>query len=308
MPRIIDKERAEILQSTDEFIIDSAINGTRKVFFDTLKESLGAGGGSSDGGSANIEVDGALSSSSTNPVQNKVINTAINQTLAAAKSYTDNKVSNKMDQVTLATVATTGDYNDLKNKPTLPNLSNLAKVATSGSYNDLIDRPAIPEIPTLVSELTNDVGYITEAELPVLPEVPTKLSELENDTNFVTEEQVNSRTEINNAVIGDTSTWSSSKIASEMQWKFLGNLTTAGDLSDVVPDTANEICIVRISDSTIKDFSLILPIIALPNFGTGTNYVDNFITGATEGIEIGADKKVKLNSTLESLMLKIYYR
>ena len=26
MPRIIDKERAEILQSTDKFIIDSAIN------------------------------------------------------------------------------------------------------------------------------------------------------------------------------------------------------------------------------------------------------------------------------------------
>ena len=53
--------------------------------------------------------------------------------------------------------------------------------------------------------------------------VPTKLSELENDTNFVTEEQVNSRTEINNAVIGDTSTWSSSKIANEMD-KF-GGLT-----------------------------------------------------------------------------------
>ena len=186
MPRIIDKERAEILQSTDEFIIDSAINGTRKVSFDTLKESLGTSGGSGEGGSANIEVDGALSSSSTNPVQNKVINTAINQTLAAAKSYTDNKVSNKMDQVTLATVATTGDYNDLKNKPTLPNLSNLAKVATSGSYNDLTDRPTIPEVPTLVSELTNDVGYITEDDLPVLPEVPTKVSELTNDSGFIT--------------------------------------------------------------------------------------------------------------------------
>ena len=186
MPRIIDKERAEILQSTDEFIIDSAINGTRKVSFDTLKESLGTSGGSGEGGSANIEVDGALSSSSTNPVQNKVINTAINQTLAAAKSYTDNKVSNKMDQVTLATVATTGNYNDLKNKPTLPNLSNLAKVATSGSYNDLTDCPAIPEVPTLVSELTNDVGYITEDDLPVLPEVPTKVSELTNDSGFIT--------------------------------------------------------------------------------------------------------------------------
>lgn len=188
MPRIIDKERAEILQSTDEFIIDSAINGTRKVSFDTLKESLGTSGGSGDGGSANIEVDGALSSSSTNPVQNRVINAAIDQTLAAAKSYTDNKVGNKMDQVTLATVATTGNYNDLKNKPTLPNLSNLAKVATSGSYNDLTDCPAIPKVPTKVSELTNDSGFITSADLPEPVTVPTKTSELTNDSGFITAE------------------------------------------------------------------------------------------------------------------------
>lgn len=188
MPRIIDKERAEILQSTDDFIIDSAINGTRKVSFDTLKESLGTSGGSGDGGSANIEVDGALSSSSTNPVQNRVINAAIDQTLAAAKSYTDNKVGNKMDQVTLATVATTGNYNDLKNKPTLPNLSNLAKVATSGSYNDLTDCPAIPEVPTKVSELTNDSGFITSADLPEPVTVPTKTSELTNDSGFITAE------------------------------------------------------------------------------------------------------------------------
>ena len=188
MPRIIDKERAEILQSTDEFIIDSAINGTRKVSFDTLKESLGTSGGSGNGGSANIEVDGALSSSSTNPVQNRVINAAIDQTLAAAKSYTDNKVGNKMDQVTLATVATTGNYNDLKNKPTLPNLSNLAKVATSGSYNDLTDCPAIPEVPTLVSELTNDSGFITSADLPEPVVVPTKTSDLTNDSGFITAE------------------------------------------------------------------------------------------------------------------------
>lgn len=37
----------------------------------------------------------------------------------------------------LATVATSGSYNDLTNKP------NLATVATSGSYNDLSDKPAI---------------------------------------------------------------------------------------------------------------------------------------------------------------------
>ena len=47
----------------------------------------------------------------------------------------------------LATVATSGAYNDLSGKPTL------AKVATSGSYNDLSNKPSIPSTPK---------GYITQ--------------------------------------------------------------------------------------------------------------------------------------------------
>lgn len=41
------------------------------------------------------------------------------------------------------------------------NISDLATVATSGNYNDLNNRPAIPTIPTNVSAFTNDVGYLT---------------------------------------------------------------------------------------------------------------------------------------------------
>lgn len=66
--------------------------------------------------------------------------------------------------VTLADVATTGDYDDLINKPTIPaaqvnsdwdavsgvaqilNKPTLATVATSGSYNDLTDKPTIPTV------------------------------------------------------------------------------------------------------------------------------------------------------------------
>ena len=62
----------------------------------------------------------------------------------------------------LAIVATSGSYNDLSNKPSIPdaqvnsdwsaisgisqilNKPNLAVVATSGSYNDLLDKPTIP--------------------------------------------------------------------------------------------------------------------------------------------------------------------
>ena len=56
----------------------------------------------------------------------------------------------------LSTVATSGSYNDLSDKPTIPTaythpsshpasmITGLAKVATSGSYNDLSNKPTIP--------------------------------------------------------------------------------------------------------------------------------------------------------------------
>ena len=56
-------------------------------------------------------------------------------------------------------------------------LRNLKAVATSGSYNDLTDKPTIP---TKTSELSNDSGFITSASLP------TKTSDLTNDSGFIT--------------------------------------------------------------------------------------------------------------------------
>lgn len=40
--------------------------------------------------------------------------------------------------------------------------SDLATVATTGSYDDLTDKPVIPTVPTNVSAFTNDAGYLTE--------------------------------------------------------------------------------------------------------------------------------------------------
>lgn len=87
----------------------------------------------------------------------------------------------------LATVATTGLYNDLQGKPDIPNqvqqiinnsnfvtqsdlsgkvnASDLANVAFSGSYNDLTNTPEQVIVPTNVSAFTNDAGYITNAAL-----------------------------------------------------------------------------------------------------------------------------------------------
>ena len=83
----------------------------------------------------------------------------------------------------LASVATSGSYNDLKDKPSdsggsftqvnsdwaatrgvavILNKPNLATVATTGDYNDLINKPTIP---THTSQLTNDSGFATTTDV-----------------------------------------------------------------------------------------------------------------------------------------------
>ena len=105
----------------------------------------------------------------------------------------------------LATVATSGSYDDLLDKPVIPsaqvnadwdatsgvsailNKPNLATVATTGDYSDLQNKPSIPAaqvnsdwsatsgvaqilnkptIPTATSDLTNDSGFITLSDVP----------------------------------------------------------------------------------------------------------------------------------------------
>jgi hypothetical protein len=93
------------LETTDKSSIVAAINEARQS---------GGGGGS-------VTVDTDLSNTSQNPVQNRAITNALN---------------GKADSSSLAAVATSGDYNDLSNKPT---------------------------IPSKTSDLTNDSGFLTVA-------------------------------------------------------------------------------------------------------------------------------------------------
>ena len=70
-------------------------------------------------------------------------------------------------------------WDEIENKP------NLADVATSGDYNDLSNKPTIPSVEGLASE-----AYVNEKVAAiVIPEVPTKVSELENDKGYLTEHQ-----------------------------------------------------------------------------------------------------------------------
>ena len=57
------------------------------------------------------------------------------------------------------------------NKLPAANVSGLATVATSGDYDDLTNKPSIPTVPTNVSAFNNDAGYLTSHQ--TLPTVTT---------------------------------------------------------------------------------------------------------------------------------------
>jgi hypothetical protein len=151
-----------------------------------------------------VEIDTALSSTSTNPVQNKAIYTELSGKagLAKANAFTSNNTfsgtstfngtgyfgnglyvsnaspvywyqgtptrtigsitsTNYTGNAATATKATQdADGNVISS--TYAKTADLASVATSGSYNDLTDTPTIPTVPTTVSSFTNDAGYLTE--------------------------------------------------------------------------------------------------------------------------------------------------
>jgi hypothetical protein len=78
------------------------------------------------------------------------------------------------------------DYSEIQNTPTIPTLPDLAAVATSGNYNDLSNTPTIPTVPTKLSELNNDMGFLTEADVQEAANIPTKVSAFENDAHYLT--------------------------------------------------------------------------------------------------------------------------
>lgn len=125
------------------------------------------------------------------------------------KAVTD-ELALKVDASSLATVATSGSYNDLSNKPTIPaaqvnsdwnansgvaqilNKPTLATVATSGSYNDLSNKPTIPTVnnATLtIQQNGTSVGTFTanaSANVTANITVPTQTSDLTNNSGFLT--------------------------------------------------------------------------------------------------------------------------
>lgn len=113
----------------------------------------------------NITISGGVISATAEPQ----VQADWTESDSTSKAYIQHKpdLSVYAQSSSLATVATTGDYDDLTNKPSIPaaqvnsdwnassgvaqilNKPNLATVATSGNYNDLSNLPTIPPAVTV---------------------------------------------------------------------------------------------------------------------------------------------------------------
>ena len=159
----------------------------------------------------------------------------------------------------LSTVATTGSYSDLLNKPTL----------FSGDYNDLTNKPVDlvtswnditnkPEIPTNISDLVNDSGFVTNGTATIqhtqvlgLATVAStgNYSDLLNKPDYITREEVADGTlsvEVNNtgnlvgSVFGDDSTLLVDHINSSIPAEVLtgtANINVVGNITGTVDGT-----------------------------------------------------------------------
>lgn len=115
----------------------------------------------------------ASATAATNDAKGQKIDTTYEKIADASNVHTslqnsiNNLSSSKQDKLTFDSTPTADSPNPVTSggvKTALDkkaDTSSLKTVATSGSYNDLTDRPTIPTMPTKVSAFTNDAGYLT---------------------------------------------------------------------------------------------------------------------------------------------------
>ena len=191
---------------------DKLVSGTNIKTINN-QSLLGSGNISIEGGGGStIVVDDALSDTSENPVQNKVITarvTSIETSLASKANASDipTKVSQLENDSTYQTKANLdtalADYaktSDVNSKNALQDTAIQDNADAIATINQTLESKAdTSAIPTKVSQLTNDSGFATATEISTnyatktelaskanTEDVPTKTSQLENDSTYQT--------------------------------------------------------------------------------------------------------------------------
>lgn len=107
-----------------------------------------------------------------NATTNKAIDISVPTKTSDLTNDGSDGTSTYVEADELSTVATTGSYNDLTNKPTIPTVNNATlTIQKNGTNvqtftaNSSTNKTANITVPTAVSELTNDAGYATTTQL-----------------------------------------------------------------------------------------------------------------------------------------------
>ena len=142
----------------------------------------------------NVPIESISVNGTTQTITNKNVDITIPAAQVNSDWNSNSGVSQILNKPNLATVATSGSYNDLSNTPSL------ATVATSGDYDDLTNKPTIPaaqvnsdwNASSGVATILNKPSLATVAtsgdydDLQNKPTIPTNVSDLNNDSGFIT--------------------------------------------------------------------------------------------------------------------------
>lgn len=157
----------------------------------------------------------------------------------------------------LATVATSGSYNDLSNKPTIPAAQVNSDWNANSGVAQILNKPSIP---TKTSDLTNDSGYVNATQaanaapvqsvngqtgtvslgasdvgaLPNTTAIPTKTSDLTNDSDYTTAAATDAKLALKAASAGASANYAA-KLTASIPFGSLDSTSTATAMTATVP-------------------------------------------------------------------------
>jgi len=203
----VQSDWAEADSNSDKFIKnkpnnlvqDASYVHTDNNFTDALKDKLD---GVEVGAEVNIQSDwNQTNDTKADFIKNKptIPDAQVNSDWNAVSG-----VAKILNKPALATVATSGSYNDLTDKPNIPaaqvqadwtdtnqasaafikHKPELATVATSGDYDDLTDKPDL-SVFALDGDLATVAKTGSYTDLANKPSIPSKVSDLTNDSGYL---------------------------------------------------------------------------------------------------------------------------
>jgi len=126
---------------------------------------------------------GALPDNTEIPTVNNSTITIKKNSSDTGDSFTTNASSAKTINLGLSTVATSGDYDDLTDKPTFKTINNQSIIGT-GNISVMVEGSNVGQENVIESISVNNTNQtVTNKNVNIT--VPTKISDLTNDSNFV---------------------------------------------------------------------------------------------------------------------------